>query len=625
MAPILVVLAVLVGLASAQGGYFPTSWGWAAVPLLLVLTMWLVVSGRTDAGRFDALFIGALGLFVAWGGLSIAWSANEAQSVLELERGFVLLAGCATVLVLARRHATQWLVIAVLVAITGVCVYSLATRLFPDRLGVYDPEAEYRLSEPIGYWNSLGIFAAMGTLLALGSFTDRSVRVAVRALGAVSFVVLPVTVYFTYSRASWVALAAGIVVTLAMSPRRRQIAAEVGLLAILPAIAVVVASGSNALTHKDALLADAVHDGRRVALLLAVLSLAAVGFIVALTRIESRLDASTRNLGRLADGALLGVVVLALVVGVVHFGSPVHSVKRAYDSFVTADVPDETGDLNNRLFTFNGNGRVQLWHVALHSSRGHRLAGTGAGTFERFWERDGTVDFKVRDAHGLFVETLSELGVVGLILIVVMLAVPLVVAVRARRVGLVAPLAGAYVAFVLHAAVDWDWELSGVTLTALVLGCLLLTAHRRGGERTISRVPRSLGAGIAVAAAAMSVVGLVGNTTIASARDALDRGDTRTAIARAETARGWMPWSLEPWLVRGEGQLALGDVAAARASFERAIDIDGNEWRGWLDLAAATQGSERTRALSRARSLYPRSFEISEFEDEVRAQQAGQN
>ena len=229
-APILVVLAVLVGLASAQGGYFPTSWGWAAVPLLLVLTMWLVVSGRTDAGRFDALFIGALGLFVAWGGLSIAWSANEAQSVLELERGFVLLAGCATLLVLARRHAAQWLVVSVLVAITGVCVYSLATRLFPDRLGVYDPEAEYRLSEPIGYWNSLGIFAAMGTLLAIGSFTDRSARVAVRALGAVSFVVLPVTVYFTYSRASWVALAAGIVVTLATSPRRRQIAAEVGLL-----------------------------------------------------------------------------------------------------------------------------------------------------------------------------------------------------------------------------------------------------------------------------------------------------------------------------------------------------------------------------------------------------------
>ena len=261
--------------------------------------------------------------------------------------------------------------------------------------------------------------------------------------------------------------------------------------------------------------------------------------------------------------------------------------------FVTADVPDETGDLNNRLFTFNGNGRVQLWEVALHSSRGHRLAGTGAGTFERFWERDRTVDFKVRDAHGLFVETLSELGVVGLILVVVMLAVPLVVAVRARRVGFVAPVAGAYVAFVLHAAVDWDWELSGVTLTALVLGCLLLTAHRRGGERTISRVPRSLGAGIAVAAGAMSVVGLVGNTTIASARDALDRGDTRTAIARAETARGWMPWSLEPWLVRGEGQLALGDVAGARASFRRAIDIDGNEWRGWLDLAAATQGSER--------------------------------
>ena len=616
-APVLLTVAVLVGLASAQGGYFPTSWGWAAVPLLLVLSIWLAVSGRTDADRLDALFVLALGLVVAWVGLSIAWSENHAQSVLEFERGLVLVSGCTAFLMLARREAAQWLNVAVLVAILLVCLYSLATRLFPDRLGVYDPEAEYRLSEPIGYWNGLGIFAAMGTLLGLGVATDRATPVVVRGLGAVSLVFIPVTLYFTYSRASWLALAAGFASIFAISAKRRRIVAELAVLALLPAAAIALASRSYALTNKDALLADAVHDGWRLALVLVGLSAASVVVVVSLARVERRVHPS-KALTRALDATLLGAVVLAVALAVVHFGSPARIVTRAYDSFVTASAPVEQADLNRRLFTFNGNGRGPLWKVALRGSRGHRLAGTGAGTFERLWQRNGTVDFKVRDDHGLFVETLAELGVVGLILLVVMLGVPIVASLGVREVTFVPAALGAYAAFVLHAAVDWDWELSGVTLTALVIGCLLLTARRRDGERVLRRLPRVIGVATAIAAGVLSATGLVGNTTLASARDALHHGQDQTAISRADAARGWMPWSLEPWLVRGEAQLGAGDVASARASFERAISIDRNEWRGWLDLAAVTQGRERTQALRRARSLYPRSVEIAEFERSLR-------
>src|SRR5688500_13867871 len=89
----LVAGAAVVGLASAQGGYFSTSWGWASTALLWVVGVWAVASGRTDAGRLDLAFAGLLGLFTAWVATSTAWSVAPSLTVLELQRVLVYLAG----------------------------------------------------------------------------------------------------------------------------------------------------------------------------------------------------------------------------------------------------------------------------------------------------------------------------------------------------------------------------------------------------------------------------------------------------------------------------------------------------------------------------------------------------
>jgi len=70
-----------------------------------------------------------------------------------------------------------------------------------------------------------------------------------------------------------------------------------------------------------------------------------------------------------------------------------------------------------------------------------------------------------RDAHSLYLQAFSEVGVVGALLVVALLAFPLAVAIRR---GLIVPAAGLTV-FVLHAGVDWDWQLPAVTLAALAL------------------------------------------------------------------------------------------------------------------------------------------------------------
>ena len=72
---------------------------------------------------------------------------------------------------------------------------------------MFDPVAGYRLTEPVGYWNGMGILAAMGVLLALG-FAARARTISARAVSAALVVLLLPTVYFTFGRGPWIALGA---------------------------------------------------------------------------------------------------------------------------------------------------------------------------------------------------------------------------------------------------------------------------------------------------------------------------------------------------------------------------------------------------------------------------------
>ena len=86
---------------------------------------------------------------------------------------------------------------------------ALSGRLFPERFGEYDLIGGYRLSEPVGYWNALGVLAALGVLLAV-SLVARFESLLVRLVAAASTVPLALTLYFTFSRGAWLALLAGL-------------------------------------------------------------------------------------------------------------------------------------------------------------------------------------------------------------------------------------------------------------------------------------------------------------------------------------------------------------------------------------------------------------------------------
>ena len=248
------------------------------------------------------------------------------------------------------------------------------------------------------------------------------------------------------------------------------------------------------------------------------------------------------------------------------------------------------------LLSAGGHQREEYWSVALGAAGEHPVAGAGAGTFWQLWLQEREEPFSARDAHGLYVETLGELGVVGLVLVAAALVAPL--AVRRGRPLLV----GAYGAFLVHAGIDWDWELAGVAAVGVVLGCALLLDGR--GDRTGRRPVAAWAAGAAVLFVAACVT-LVGAVALDAAREALRDGRAADAASTAERAADVQPWAAEPWLVLAEARRALGEGGAAREAALEGLERDASDWRLWDALAQSSRGAERERALARARSLNP--------------------
>jgi O-Antigen ligase len=544
--------------------------------------------------------VGALGLLTAWTWLSLTWSDDVDQTVLEGQRTLLYLAGAAALVLLVRRDSVAQLLGGAATGIVLASGYGLATRLFPDRLGVYDPTAGYRLSEPF-YWNALGAFSAIGALLGLG-FALRG-SVLSRALAAATLPVLLTATYFTFSRGAWMALGIGLVAAVALDPRRLHLLAGGLALAPAPALAVWLASRQDALTRTDAPLSAATREGHRLALYIALIVCVSAAVGAAFAAAEARVQ-PTRAVRSAFAGAVVLLTVAVLGTVFVRYGDPITLADKAWDSFASPPPPNPE-DLRERLFTFTGSYRVDFWEVALDDYRDNPILGSGAGSYEHYWNEHRPFGYKIRDAHSLYVETLAELGPVGLVLLLVALGVPLAAAVLARGQPLVPAALGGYVAYLVHAGVDWDWELAALTIAGLVCGAALIAAASRDERPELAPAVRAAALAGTLLLGAVAFVGLVGANALAASEEAFAKGRYDEAEDEARKAARWWRWSPEPWTRRGEAQVEAGDRSGARASFRKAIEKDRGDWLLWYDLASVSDGAEARRALAEAARLNP--------------------
>ena len=416
--------------------------------------------------------------------------------MLEVRRTALYAAVVLALVVLARRGAGRTLVAATHAGVSLLVGYGLVRYLVePPRRDTFEGQL---LSQPVGYANGIGVLAALGLLLGLG-LTVRAASARGRGAAAATLPPLALALSLTSSRASWLALAAGGAVLVLLDPDTarifRALAATVPPAAILMGLGVAVHL-TNAAARPGRLASALVVPA--AALLAAAAAAAAVRLL--------RRDAAAGEARRRLVPVFLVCVVAAAAVGV----------ERAATS-----LP-----------------RATYWHVAWHEQVvAHPVLGTGAGTFGLVWAESGDAATRggALDAHSLYLETLAELGPVGLLLLGALLLLPLRHAARRRLGGLAPVAAAAYAAFLVHVALDWDWELPAVVVAGLACGAALLLGDDTGSEPP----PRARAAAVA-AALALGALGIAGarGTTVPAAAPQTERAPLSRALPSSARSRG---------------------------------------------------------------------------------------
>jgi len=382
-----------------------------------------------------------------------------------------------------------------------------------------------------------------------------------------------------------------------------------------PALVVALAERSNHLTERSITLPQAAAEGGSLLVWIVVIALCAGLIAVAFRLVAARTHLSVRA-HRIIGGIALGGVVLAGVASVAAYGAPWTVAHRAVDSFrgATKQVsgPNETG----RLFDLSSNGRVTQWRVSIDQFREHPVVGDGAGSYAAAWALRRPVESEVKDSHSLYVEVLGELGIVGLVIVILALAAPLVAAVRARRQPLAVGAFATYAAFLAHAAVDWDWELAGVTLVGLMAAVALVVTARGDDENVAPRTMTRIGLPVVTGVLALLALAAVLSTVpLNQSRIAYNRLDFVEAASKAQKASDWAPWSSEALDMLGRSQLAEGKMLEARTSLASAVAKSPNDWELWRDLAAASRPAQARAATRRALALNPLESELRRLQD----------
>lgn len=601
VAAFLLAAVSVTALGAANGGYFPGAWGWGAIGFLWVGGVALAFELRV--GRFAVLFAGFGVALLAWTILSGFWSSDLTATGLTAQRQLLYVAAVIGALVVVRRSSVAALLAGVWAGTVLICGYGLLTRLLPDHLGVIDPIADYRLSGPIGYWNSFGLLAALGALLALG-FVARAESTALRVTAAASLPVLVPALYYTYSRGAWLSLAIAFVFLVAVDTSRLQLLLTTAVTGWTAALAAVLAAARRPLTTLGYPLAAEAHAGHRVLLEVGVLACAAAACAALLVVFERRVDVP-RQVRLVAGGAVWLLVVAGVAAFTVRFGAPWTAAIDGWRTFAHRPSSGASGsNLNGRLLSFYGSGRVTQWHDAWKQFEAHPWLGGGAGTWADYWVAHRSVAATVHNVHNQYLEALSELGPVGLALTVGFIGVPLAAFVRVRRSPLASFAAAALLAFAVHAIVDWDWQLAGVTVPALLCG-VALVAYSDGGSVSMPRFAAPVAiAGVALLLA-VSVWVAIGRMELA--RISSDARAARWVAAEHEARRAATlePWSAEAWGRLGSVAAAGGNTSLARIAYERAVARDGGNFALWSGLASVSSGAIERHALARAHALNP--------------------
>ena len=280
--------------------------------------------------------------------------------------------------------------------------------------------------------------------------------------------------------------------------------------------------------------------------------------------------------------ALSGGLVIALLLGALAADAP-RRISDARATFSEGRYMDYSDDLRTRLTSAVDNGRIDNWRVALDGFDASPLHGTGAGTYRITWDADRPAPpIKVNDGHSLYLEVLSELGVVGLVLLLVALGTPLVVG-AARLGGPERHAHGAFLAagvmLLAHAGDRLGLGDAGAVRVVLRGGRRRARGARGAARRARTHAADRRRAGGARARAHARAVRVLAGRRWTARVNAFARRDCDVAIDAALTATERFGTRPEPWMVLGYCDARLGQFELARRAMDAARSRDPDNWQ----------------------------------------------
>ncbi len=609
--------------------------------LTVAATALLVPAGRRAYGLWP---VGLLLAFTALTALSVIWSVQPDESFKDAGRMLAYSAVFGASVALARAVPTRWAAVlgGVTVASVVVCGYALLTKVFPGQFDANDVYA--RLRAPYDYWNAIGLTAAMGAICCLWLGARRAGHAVLSALAYPAMGLMLVTLMLSYSRGALVALALGVALWFCIVPLRLRGATVLIAGAVGAGLVVAWDFSRPALSTEGVALGARVSAGHQLGALLVAMLIMLTLAGVALGFYTGRRAPSPR-VRRNAGAALLAILAVAAIaiagaLAISHRGLP-GSVSHAFHTLTDthAKVPNTPGRL-----TAISSVRARYWDEALKVFKAHPALGVGAEGYRIARLRYRTAPIEVRHAHGFVVQTLADLGLVGLALALALLATWMAAAGRAthpfnrrwtswrtlrrgrsaqpgwrrisapytpERIGTLSMLC-IVVVFGVHSLVDWTWYVPGDACVALL--CAGWLAGRgplqAGGQLEGSGDP----------AAAPIHAGEESPTPAGAARheseaelpgaDGVSAGDGRPRARRAITPMGaavagtavvaallaaWAQW--QPQSSEAVSQQALSLLAsnpgAANAAALRAVARDPLSVQALFTLSKVQQASGR--------------------------------